>query len=166
MKSKKSPYLAKDGRLGDVIAAIQAMGTYKFYKLEFAEWAERIGGDKQSAEHWRTVFLEHPEFFRLDTERERASLVWRRQNKKLFDVDIEVKITNQQYDLLSSAAKERISRIPLLPADLATLINTAISLHARAVARQQEARWWVPVLVGAGGVIIGAVISTFAHFAK
>lgn len=32
---KKSPYLASPDRLGDVISAIQAMGTYKFYKLTF-----------------------------------------------------------------------------------------------------------------------------------
>jgi hypothetical protein len=30
-----SPYPANSGRLADVIAAIQAMGTYKFYKLSF-----------------------------------------------------------------------------------------------------------------------------------
>jgi hypothetical protein len=32
----ESPYLPNSGRLADVIAAIQAMGTYKFYKLTFA----------------------------------------------------------------------------------------------------------------------------------
>ena len=31
----KSPYLVDDHRLADVIAAIQAMGTYKYYKLDF-----------------------------------------------------------------------------------------------------------------------------------
>jgi len=31
MAVEKSPYL-HDGRLADVIEAIQAMGTYKFYK--------------------------------------------------------------------------------------------------------------------------------------
>ncbi len=32
-KTALSPYLRDPGRLGDVIAAIQAMATYKFYKL-------------------------------------------------------------------------------------------------------------------------------------
>ena len=83
-----SPYLA-DGRLADVIAALQATATYKFYKLDFARWADRIVGEKAKANHWRKVFEEHPEFFRLDSDRRRASLVWRRQHQKRYDVDRE-----------------------------------------------------------------------------
>ena len=39
-----SPYLKDENRLGDVIAAIQAMATYKFYKLTHERWADRISG--------------------------------------------------------------------------------------------------------------------------
>jgi hypothetical protein len=81
-----SPYLST-GRPGDVIAAIQTMATYRFYKLDFEGWADRISADKSRAEHWRSVFEEHPEFFRLDSEKRRASLVWRRQHPKRFNVD-------------------------------------------------------------------------------
>ena len=42
MNKSGSPYLNDDNRLGDVIAAIQAMGTYKFYKLSFDNWADRV----------------------------------------------------------------------------------------------------------------------------
>jgi hypothetical protein len=73
-----SPYLAEPTRLGDVIAAIQAMATYKYYKLDFEGWADRISADRNRADHWQAVFEEHPEFFRLDGERKKASLVWRR----------------------------------------------------------------------------------------
>jgi hypothetical protein len=79
VESMDDPYLDNPQRLADVIAAIQAMGTYKFYKLTFKGWAERIVADESEAEHWKTVFEDHPEFFRLDTDREKASLVWRRQ---------------------------------------------------------------------------------------
>ena len=41
-----SPYLRDPNRLGDVIAAIQAMSTYKFYKLSFAGWADRMSADE------------------------------------------------------------------------------------------------------------------------
>ena len=78
----KSPYLKDDHRLADVIAAIQAMGTYKYYKLDFAGWSSRISGDETQDNLWRKVFEEHPEFFRLDSDREKASLVWRRQHQK------------------------------------------------------------------------------------
>ena len=53
IKSKTSPYIEANNRLADVIAAIQAMGTYKFYKLDFAGWADRISGDELEAPHWR-----------------------------------------------------------------------------------------------------------------
>jgi len=45
----KSPYLNDTGRLADVIAAIQAMGTYKFYKLDFEGWADRITANKNQS---------------------------------------------------------------------------------------------------------------------
>jgi len=73
--STNSPYLGDSNRLADVIAAIQAMSTYKFYKLSFDAWADRISGDSSRADYWRIIFEQHPEFFRLDTERAKASLV-------------------------------------------------------------------------------------------
>jgi hypothetical protein len=62
-----SPYLNDDQRLGDVIPSIQALGTYPYYKLDFKGWADRITGDGSDSEaaHWRKVFEQHPEFFRL-----------------------------------------------------------------------------------------------------
>jgi hypothetical protein len=80
---------------------------YKFYKLPFEGWSDRIFGDKSHAEHWRKVFEEHPEFFRLDGERQRASLVWRRQYPKRFHVDQERKLNAGEYDALTDAEKER-----------------------------------------------------------
>lgn len=72
----KSPYIKNNQRLADVVAAIQVMGTYKYYKLDFEGWADRISGDSNQAEYWEKVFEEHPEFFRLDSKRKKASLVW------------------------------------------------------------------------------------------
>src|SRR5688572_11696971 len=97
-KEGLSPYLNSPGRLGDVIAAIQAMATYKFYKLDFEKWADRITGGEGTSEHWRRVFEEHPEFFRLDGARQRASLVWRRQKQKRYHVDRERVLTSEEYE--------------------------------------------------------------------
>jgi hypothetical protein len=157
----RSPYLADSSRLGDVIAAIQAMATYKFYKLPFDGWADRITADKSLAGKWEAIFLEHPEFFRLDSSKTKASLVWRRQFPKRFDVDAFEVITKQQYDQLTDSKRERISRIPLTAVDIKALVDTAVNLHARAPERQRESRWWVPVLVAAvgfAGSLIGAFI--------
>ena len=159
MDSQKSgsPYLHDSNRLGDVIAAIQAMGTYKFYKLSFDKWADRISGDASKGEHWRRVFEEHPEFFRLDGQRERASLVWRRQYPKRFHVDEERRLPRDEFYQLTEEQKARVSRNPLTPDDIKALIDTAINLHSRALEQQRERRWWLP-LASAVGALIGAII--------
>ena len=161
--SSKSPYLNDSKRLGDVVAAIQAIGTYKFYKLPFDGWADRISGDGSKGGHWRTVFFEHPEFFRFDSKREKASLVWRRQYPKRFHVDEVRRLTAEEYHALTDDDKDRVSRDPLTATDIKSLINTAINLHSRAVEHQQRKRWWTALVGGVGGLIgaiIGAVFST------
>jgi hypothetical protein len=86
-KNSNSPYLKNDNRLGDVIAAIQVMGKYGFYKLDTKKWAMRISGDEEKVEHWTSVFKDHPEFFRFDTTGQKVSLVWRRSYRKRYSVD-------------------------------------------------------------------------------
>ncbi len=157
MVTKHSPYLVDPNRLGDVIAAIQAMGTYKFYKLSFEKWADRISGDSSKSDHWRTIFQEHPEFFRLDGPRERASLVWRRQYPKRFHVDKESRLSRDEYYQLTNEEQARVSRNPLTPDDIKALIGTAIDLHARALEQKKEGRWWLALMSAAGG-LIGAIL--------
>ena len=162
LTSESSPYLNGHNRLGDVIAAIQVMGTYKFYKLSFDRWADRISGNSANEEYWKKVFIEHPEFFRLDSKREKASLVWRRQYPRRYDVDLEKKLTKEEYEALPEDKKDnRISRNPLTPDDIKTLIDTAIDLHSRALEQKKENRWWLPLVVSvvsAIGGLIGAII--------
>ncbi len=159
MRSGGSPYLAADDRLADVIAAIQVMGTYKFYKLDFEAWSDRICGDKSEASHWRAVFEQHPEFFRLDSGRRRASLVWRRQRIKHYDVDKGSAITKEAYLALSDSQKARISRMPLNSDELEMLISTAINLHARALEHKQDTRWWIVAAIGFLGALAGGLIA-------
>ncbi len=153
-----SPYLGEGTRLADVIAAIQAMSTYKFYKLSFAQWADRITGSDGSATHWERVFREHPEFFRLDSGETRASLIWRRQHPKRYSVDEMRTITRAEFYALSDERKKRVSRTPLASDELGLLISTAIDLHERALARRQDARWWVPTATALVGVVLGAIL--------
>jgi hypothetical protein len=158
---KSSPYLDNPQRLADVIAAIQAMGTYKFYKLPFDGWADRITADKSQADHWRRIFEEHPEFFRLDSKRERASLVWRRQNPKRYHVDQEKHLSEAEFQALSDDQKNRVSRAPLTPPDIKTLVDTAINLHSRAIELKHEKRWWIPLISSAIGGLVGAALGAF-----
>ncbi len=155
--SEKSPYLVDAHRLADVISAIQVMGTYKFYKLPFDGWADRISGDSSRGAYWQNIFEQHPEFFRLDGPRERASLVWRRQYPKRFHVDEERALTKPEYGAMDDAAKQRVSRVRLTPVDIKTLIDTAINLHSRALEEQKERRWWLPLASVVGGLIGGVL---------
>jgi hypothetical protein len=134
------------------------MGSYKFYKLDFAAWADRISGDSTKAEYWRKVLEEHPEFFRLDTAKEKASLIWRRQYPKLFHVDQERKLTRQEFDDLPATEKARVSRVALAAGDIQSLMQAAIDLHSRAIEHQRERRWWIPLLASATGGLIGALV--------
>jgi hypothetical protein len=156
--NKSCPYLSNPDRLADVIAAIQVMGTYKFYKLDFATWADRISADQTKADYWQNIFIQHPEFFRLDNKREKASLVWRRQYPKRFDIDKNAEITKEQFYALSDEAKLRVSRIPLESGSIESLIKTAVDLHTRALQHQQDKRWWIPLIATFIGGLIGAVL--------
>ena len=106
--------------------------------------------------------MDHPEFFRLDGNREKASLVWRRQYPRRFHVDLERKITQEEYDELRQEERQnRLSRIPLNSDDIKALIGTAINLHARALEEEKERRWWIPLFVSGIGGLIGAVIGAY-----
>lgn len=153
-----SPYLTSANRLADVIAAIQAMATYTRYKLTFEEWADRLSADKTRALYWKAVFEEHPEFFRLDGTKTRASLVWRRQYPRRFDTELDKILSTPEYRTLPASDQERIQRVTLTPADIKTLIDTAINLHSRAIAERTEKRWWLPVLTSGIAALIGAGI--------
>lgn len=159
-----SPYLDDPQRLGDVIAAIQAMATYRRYKLTHAEWADRIGADKTQKSKWQAILMAHPEFFRLDSAREKASLVWRRQFPKRYCADTCQVISNGEYEALSEAQKRLISRAPLNSQDIKALIDTAVNLHSRAVEHQKEKRWWL-ALAGAAGGLVGSLVGSLLKLA-
>ena len=156
-KQPESPYIANPNRLADVIAAIQAMAVYDFHMRSFESWAVSISGDKSKADYWKRILEEHPEFCRLDTTRTLASLVWRRQFSKNYHVDRQQRLSDEECERLSEDEKKRLSRPPLAPTDIKTLIDTAINLHSRAIELRRESRWWVP-LAGAVGGLVGAIL--------
>jgi hypothetical protein len=157
----KSPYLNGPHRLADVIAAIQVMATYKFYKLDVETWADRIEAKPERAEYWRQVIQEHPEFFRTDSKGEKASLVWRRQHQKRFDVDTEHSITREDFLSRTDAQKLRVSRSPLNSEELKTLLETAIKLHSAAFEQKKHGVWWVTPSASFAGAILGVVLTAW-----
>lgn len=156
-EKSNSPYL-KAERLKDVIAAIQVTGKYAFYKLSPTEWSKRIAGDESQAEYWCTVFSEHPEFFRFNETGDKVSLVWRRSYRKRYSVDDERNLSFTEYSNLSETEKMRVSRTPLTSDELSILINTAISLHTRAIEQDREYRWLSSPLFSLLGVAFGSFL--------
>lgn len=133
------------------------MAVYKFYKLSFEGWADRISADKSQAEKWRILFSEHPEFFRLDGNKEKAWLVWRRRFPRRYDVDLERALSIEEYSALSSECDPRISRIPLPSSDIKALVDTAVNLNFRALEQRKDKRWWL-MLACAGDGLLGRLL--------
>jgi hypothetical protein len=162
MTLNRSPYLDSSTRLADVISAIQAMGTYGQYKLTFEEWADKITADKSKADYWKEVFIGHPEFFRLDGSKEKASLVWRRQRPRRYNPRTSTVVTTEAYEALPALERDNFSREPLSPSDIKTLIDTAINLHSRALAAESDKRWWLPLVTALVGSLVGSLMGALA----
>ncbi len=136
----RSPYLTDQNRLSDVIAAIQAMSLNQFYELGFAEWGDVIEGDAKKADHWKKVFKDHPEFFRIDPDGKTAILIWRRQNERRYDIDRGITISAYEFEQLSEEKKKKISRAPLRSDQITALIETATHLHSNELEHKIETK--------------------------
>ncbi|MEA2575854.1 MAG: hypothetical protein QOH93_3152 [Chloroflexia bacterium] len=164
MNATKSPYLANDWRLADVVAALQLLSSYKWASRRVEDWAETLG-KPLSGKSWEEIFTNHPEFFRLN-DKGWASLRWRHAYDRNYHVERGVELTPDELSEMSEGEKdEALSRKALSADQTEALIKTAIDLHSRAVATQQEARWWIPVAAigasfvgGVVGAILGAVL--------
>ena len=158
--TEKSSYLAKD-RLGDVISAIQVMGSNEAFAARVDYWAERITGDKKAAAQCEIILQEHREFFRRfersDGE-EYYSLVWRHCLPYL---DKETGQTISSSEFRQRAGHGTIGRRPLTPEEIKSLTEIAIELHAKAVEQSRDWRWWVPLAASFLGVVVGALIGFF-----
>lgn len=163
----KSPYLVNDDRLADLIAAIQTLGSYRFYRLPPEKWSYRISGSDKQVGRWRKVFSEHPEFFRYSQDGSTVCLVLRRQKPKVFDVDTLQTISRDDREGRDAEAKARVSRAPLSEAEMGLLVELASELHSKALEDRRDSRWWVPLVTtsvsavaGLIGVWIGAKLKT------
>ena len=154
----KSPYLENDRRLGDVIAAIQLLGTYQWANRDVGSWAKQLDTPDTSGEAaWTAVFREHPEFFRIN-DLNKASLRWRHAYDRTYNTKTRQKITIEEFEQLNENEQEIYSRHPLTAEQIQSLMATAVELHGRAIAHSQERRWLTLALFTLLGVVLGAVL--------
>ena len=154
----KSPYLKSDRRLGDVIAAIQLLGTYQWANRDIGGWAKQLDTPEISGEAaWSSVFREHPEFFRIN-DLGKASLRWRHAYDRTYNTKTRKTISVEEFEQLDEKEQEIYSRPPLTAEQIQSLMATAVEMHGRAIAHSQENRWLTLVLFTLLGVVLGAVL--------
>lgn len=142
----KVPYL-KPNRLADVIAAIQFMSLNVRSSQPCEKWAHYISGDGTKADHWRTVFNERPEFFRRSPDNEgHYALIWRRASPRLHSRKEDRLLAKPEFDQLSVEDRRSVSRVRVPDAEIKTLIDKAIELHAKAREQHTDWRWWFRLL--------------------
>jgi hypothetical protein len=162
--TNSSPYLTA-GRLNDVLAAIQTMALYRYYRAPASEWTELISGskEKKDEQRWQEVFNDHPEFFRRSVAHAGDyALVWRRALPRRSHYITKAIITSNEYDKLSEDEKKYYSRPQVPESQIKTLMDLAVSLHQRAIDQARDWRWWVAPAVAAGSSFIGALIGGLA----
>ena len=155
--AENSPYVEHPKRLADVMSALQLMGTYKLGSRPIESWEKSIGRGPLSADSWKEVFEQHPEFFRLKSGY--SSLVWRRARMKNYHLEQGKDLSKDEIKKLTESDKKKnITRRPLESSQVEALLNSAVQLHSSALSHKKELRWWFPVLVTFLGVLVGALI--------
>jgi hypothetical protein len=182
----KGQYLEKD-RLANVIAAIQAMGVADRPSGTLNRWvAELEGSEELTSEQleqspkfaerkkWQTVFEQHPEFFKSYTLRgePRVLLRWRYAESLKSEANGAANGKDSQKDSEEDDGEDEpkdkpkdkpVSKTeppskPLSADQIQVLINTAIEMHAKEVAGEQNPDKFRPLYMA----IIGAALGTVA----
>ncbi|MBA4095632.1 MAG: hypothetical protein C0484_02530 [Rhodospirillum sp.] len=160
-------YLKPD-RLGDVIAALQVMGTNERAEDTIEGWARKFDDpvDASSTARWKAVFKEHPEFFKIYVlkDQEKAALRWR-YARRYFDHKQNTELTPEEAAKLPEQQRWLLTGKVLSDGQLQGLIDTAIELYSKAMTAQQEKRWaltlFVPAVSGLAGMVVGALLQHF-----
>ena len=155
----------KPNRLGDVIAALQVMGSNERAEAPIESWARRFDDqpDDAAVGRWRAVFREHPEFFKIyDYDgQEKAALRWR-YARRFFDHKKNKELTPEEAAALSDGERRLLTGRTLTDAQLQGLIETAIELYAKALTARQDKRWWFQIIVPAIFSLLGVVVGALA----
>jgi hypothetical protein len=157
----ESPYL-KANRLADVIAAIQFMAMCERSGLSCHQWAEGISGNATKEAHWRAIFQDHTELFRKSPdEPDHYSLIWRRALPQRYYRPQSKMLSQAEFDALPADQKLWVSRPPIPEAQIKTLVDIAITLHASQQEQRRDWRWWVPIVMSFIGSAIGAIVGVW-----
>lgn len=159
MASTGTPYTNR-GRLPDVIAAIQFMSMHERSSLSCFEWAKAISGDHLKEDHWRSVFEAHSELFRGSPDDEdHYALIWRRALPRRYYRPGRCMLSDEDFQKLPFDKQTLVSRPPIPETQVKTLVEIAISLHAKQHDELRDQRWWFAPIMGFCGSVLGALIA-------
>ncbi len=135
----KLPYANPD-RLADVMALIQVLALHKYRHRSDKGLTDEMQGPPRSASTWKEIAQEHPEFFRVNSEEKLGvSLVSRH---------VLPKDENGKREL---------------PSDFTSmLLQTAINLHDRQLARANRWKAYIPIVVA----VTAGIFTIFGIFLK
>jgi hypothetical protein len=151
------PYL-KPNRLADVIAAIQFMAMNERSSLSCQQWARAISGDESRDAYWRTIYEDHSELFRKSPDDpDHYALIWRRALPRRYYRPERKMLTVAEYEALPEAERRWVSRPPVPEDQIRTLVDIAITLHARQQEQHRDWRWWIPSLTTFVAAVLGGV---------
>lgn len=179
----KGHYLEKD-RLANVIAAIQAMGVADRPSGTLNRWvAELETGEELTTEQleqppikfaerkkWQTVFEQHPEFFKSYALRgePRVLLRWRYAESLKSEANGAANGKDSGHEASGDKPPEDEPKDkpgsnaeppskPLSADQIQVLINTAIEMHAKELASEQNPDKFRPLLMAIAGAALGTV---------
>jgi hypothetical protein len=131
---------AKPERLADVMALIQVLALdRRAHRSSGGLHTELQGGPSSSAESWKSLAQEHPEFFRVlvfGEEKNNVSLIARHVQRR---------------------PHQESGREPLSADFVGNLLRSAVEIHDRRVRRTEVWRYLVPIW----GALFTAIITGF-----
>jgi hypothetical protein len=114
----------KGGRLADVLALLQILALQDKSARSEDGLRKALQGPPRSAKNWKNLSEAHPEFFRVSESAD-------------YPISLLIRF---------AAADTGTDRGPLSPAELQSLMSTAVLLHERELALLQRWQVWVPIV--------------------
>jgi hypothetical protein len=166
----KGHYLEKD-RLANVIAAIQAMGVADQPSGTLNRWvAELEASEELTSEQldqspvkfaerkkWQIVFEQHPEFFKSYALRGEPRVLLRWRYAESIKNEANGAANGKDSDDDEAGSNTAPPGKPLSADQIQVLINTAIEMHAKELASEQNPDKFRPLLMAIVGAALGTV---------
>jgi hypothetical protein len=137
----KYQYL-KQNRLSDVIRLISVLGIEDKYTFRKSDGLNKtLNGPPKSAEDWFKVAVEHPEFFKFGTDGNSIVLLMR---------------------YLSRITEDDKEKYPPLTIDQTQkVIDQAITLHDKQIARLQKNSFLIPIVTAIIAALTTGIVTYF-----